>query len=451
MSRRRSGSHASRGSYTPRELRQVIGGLLPHVGLPVLPAGLRQRWTARLLVTCAVLLAWQPAGSALADRFDAARAAVVAMYPGRRRPGRTYVGFIAALARVSAGLLAVVADALRRAVRQSAEAAGCWTVGGGGGGGGRCVFGVDGTKVDCPMTKANEEAFGLASRKNSWPQQLLTVLFHVGSGLPWAFARGGARDSERSHLLGMLDALPAGALLLADAGFTGYELLRAVMAGGGRSFVIRVGSNVRLLTRLGYAVREYEGIVYLWPAGQRKKACPPLVLRLVTVHDGRGRRVHLLTDVLDPRELGDAAVAELYRRRWGVELLFRALKQTLGRRKLLSDSPAHARVELDWSVVGLWVLELAHARSAGADARRGTAAALRAVRAAAAGRGGGGGSLRQSLAAAVRDGYARRGSKKARHWPHKKRDRPPGDPLARTATPEEVQLAQEIKQRKAAA
>jgi hypothetical protein len=95
------------------------------------------------------------------------------------------------------------------------------------------------------------------------------------------------------------------------------------------------------------------------------------------------------------------------------------------------------------------VLALANARAAGAAAaRRSTASALHAARAAMAGRGG---RVWPALAAAVCDGYQRRGPKKARHWPHKKRDKPPGDPLARTATPEEVQLAQEIKQRKAAA
>src|SRR5690242_20793029 len=119
MSRRRSGSQSSRGSYPQQELRQAVAGLLPHQGLPVLPTDLRRRWTARLLVTCAVLLAWAP-GATLADRFADARAQVVAMYPGRRRPGRTYAGFIAALARASASLLAVVLDALRRSVRQSA-------------------------------------------------------------------------------------------------------------------------------------------------------------------------------------------------------------------------------------------------------------------------------------------------------------------------------------------
>ena len=32
------------------------------------------------------------------------------------------------------------------------------------------------------------------------------------------------------------------------------------------------------------------------------------------------------------------------------------------------------------------------------------------------------------LAWAVKDGYVRRGSKKARDWPHKKTEKPPGEP-----------------------
>jgi len=35
--------------------------------------------------------------------------------------------------------------------------------------------------------------------------------------------------------------------------------------------LIRVGSNVRLLKKLGYAVREHEAIVHLWPAGKQNK------------------------------------------------------------------------------------------------------------------------------------------------------------------------------------
>jgi hypothetical protein len=448
MPGRRDGKARRSESYQV-QLRQAMSRCLPGKGLATLPGGRRLRWTDRLLVVCAILIGWEP-GLTLTDRFAGARACLVGMFPGRRRPGGTYDGFIAALAARSDALLGVVAAHLRRAVREAAEAAqaaeaGCWAVAGG-----WVVFGADGTKTDCPMTAANEAGFGLASRAKSWPQQLLTTIFHVGTGLPWAFRRGGSRASERSHLLEMLGLLPPGALLLADAGFTGYDLLAAV-TGGGRSFLIRVGGNVTLLTRLGYAVREFDGLVYLWPGGKRKAGSEPLVLRLISFRDGRNRAVHLLTDVLDAGRLGDAAALDLYRRRWGVELLYRALKQTLGRRKMLSDCPAHAAVELDWSVVGLWMLALAGALAAGPGAKRSLATLLRAVRSAMAGRRGGGGRLWPVLSRAVCDVYPRNRPKKSRHWPHKKKEKLPGDPKARTATDAEVQLAQKIRATKAAA
>jgi hypothetical protein len=56
-----------------------------------------------------------------------------------------------------------------------------------------------------------------------------------------------------------------------------------------------------------------------------------------------------------------------------------------------------------------------------------------------------------SLAASVGDSYRRASIKKARHWPHKKRDKPPGEALARTATNEEVAHAARLMQQKRAA
>jgi hypothetical protein len=84
---------------------------------------------------------------------------------------------------------------------------------------------------------------------------------------------------------------------------------------------------------------------------------------------------------------------------------------------------------------------------ASASPRRSVALALRAVRRAMCG----GGGLAASLAASVGDAYQRTSAKKARHWPHKKRDKPPGDPLARTATDEEITLAARLVQKKVAA
>ena len=145
----------------------------------------------------------------------------------------------------------------------------------------------------------------------------VTTLFHVGTGLPWAFVRGPAASSERGHLLTMLQLLPAGAMLIADAGYTGYELLKAI-TDSRRAFLIRVGSNVSLLTKLGYAVRERGGTVYLWPQRQQKKRQPPLVLRLITLVQG-SKRIHLLSNVLEEERLSDEQAIELYRRRWQVE------------------------------------------------------------------------------------------------------------------------------------
>lgn len=443
MSRRTNGKPSAGGVY-PAQLREAIGRFLPHRGLPVL-AGKRQLcWAARMLVVCAILVAWDASGT-LSDRFHAARRVVVKMFPTRRRPGTTCTGFWAALARHSDRLLGVVAPALRQRVRHLAGRE-HWHVGR------WAAFGVDGSRVECRMTAANEQALGTAGKSKTGPQQFLTTVFHVGTGLVWDWRRGPARESERSHLLSMLGTLPPGALLLADAGFTGYELMRQVTEGG-RSFLIRVGSNVRLLRKLGLALEEHEGIVYLWPDKAQRRRQPPLILRLITLCDGRNRKVHLLTDVLDRELLSDAEASALYRRRWTVELLYRSLKQTMGNRRLRCGTPAHAAAELDWAMAGLWVLGL---MSVGEVTAAGhgpgdwsVAAALRAVRRAMAGTLGV--PLDAALAGAVKDRYRRTGSKKARHWPHKKRQKPPGDPVARKADKVERQLAAELLAEKRAA
>ena len=253
----------------------------------------------------------------------------------------------------------------------------------------------------------------------------------------------------------------ARSLLAIDAGFTGFDLLKTILACG-HQFVIRVGANVRLLTKLGYAceVRGERGeVVYLWPADAQRRGRSPLVLRRVTVADGRNRRVALLTGVTDPALLSDAGVAgvaAVYRRRWGIELLYRALKQTMGRSKLLSAGPGQALVEAQWAMLGVLMLGLMMLAARApeiAPRRQSIARVLRAVRDAAAGRRPLG---RRSLALALsedaaQDDYQRLSPKAARHWPHRKNPDPPGEPKARTATEAEVLLAQEIRRRKDAA
>ncbi len=364
------------------------------------------------------------------------------MHPTRRRPGCCYRGFAKALRKRSSKLLDVVVVHLRGLLEREAIQAKQWLTHG------FAVFGVDSSKLDCPMTCANEQAIGVAGKRGSWPQVVLTMIFHAGTNVPWAFQRGDAKSSERMHLLELLATLPRQALILADAGFVGYAFFDSILASN-RHFLVRVGANVKLIRNLcGMRCQRHGDLVHLWPDDAQKKNLPPLVLRLVTVIDPRrNRRMHLLTSVLDTTVLGDEQLIDLYGLRWSIELKYRSLKQVMGRRKLLSDSPAMVRIECDWSSVGLWMLEMMSWRES-RTRKRSVASALRAVRASMTGRSG---RLREKLRTSVGDAYERTRPRKSRHWPHKKRDNPPGDPKARTATTEEVTHAARLAAKAAAA
>jgi Transposase DDE domain len=442
MSRHDGKTNASR-SY-PRQLHRAIGTLLPHQGLRLLPLDDKERWTPRYLVITALLMACL-GGDLLVDRFATARRALVGMYPTRRRPGKSYQGFAAALQRLGDALLAELAGHLRVQTRRQAGER--WLIDG------WPVFGGDGSRFDKTRTTANKEHFKCGGKQKTGPQQFLTTLFHVGTGLPWCWRAGDAKASERHQLRAMLPQLPAGALVLMDAGYSGYELLKDIITSG-RSFILRVGAGVELLEGLGYDYqRRGKGVVSLWPKSARRRGGPPLTLRLVSVIGKRGRRMHLLTNVLERSRLSDAAARKMYRLRWGVEVLFRSIKQTMQLRKARSWTPRAAAAELEWGMTGAWMLGLLALAArpkrrapANAPAHRWSAAGvLRVVRMAIRGTRGRGRSLRRLLAAAVRDGYPRRGSKTAIGWAHKKREKPPGDPRRRKATRAEVKAARELK------
>jgi hypothetical protein len=449
MSRRILNGPSAEQSYRS-QLREAMSVFLPHRGLPLLCSDKRVRWSSRMLAMAAVLIAWSGA-STLLDRFTQARAALAAMYPTRRRPGTSTEGFFKALDHHGADLLATLSGYWRRCVQSVAGVH--WKIDG------WLVFGVDGSKFDCPRTSANEKGFGVSGKDRSGPQQLLTCLFHVASGMLWSWRRDGVQGrGEPTQLRQMLHLLPPEAMLLADAGYTGYDLLKALV-GQGNNFLIRVGSNVTLIKNLGYARFEGKQTVYLWPLDKQArnkrsmpkklgKVRPPLVLRLIQLQEAGGKPVFLLTSVLDQRKLTNHAAARMYRLRWGIEVMWRGLKQIMGHHKMLGKTPARAGAELDWAMAGLWMLQLLAAsrmvRSGQSPASHSPAKALRIIRGALSGRSRRGKSLISQLSLASKDTYQRSGSKQARYRRQKRPQRPPGKPQARMATAIEKKLIQRI-------
>jgi hypothetical protein len=413
-------------------------------------------WTPRLLAAAALLWAWADE-STLVERWTSTRRLVTFLYSPAKPLARSYQAFTKLLVRWTSVLVLCLQAAWRAQMKRELSAH--WSVAG------FVMFGVDGSRCELPRTVSHEQAFsptrsqrtgrkksrsdGRYAQKANSPQVWLTTMWHVGTGLPWDWRLGPSESSERAHLLEMLPHLPGEALITADAGFVGYEYWQAILDSG-RQFLIRVGSNVRLLKKLGYA-RESHGTVYLWPNREAARHQPPLVLRLVEAHNGR-HPMFVVTSVLSTAQLTDRQVLELYTRRWGIELFYRHLKQTFQRRKLRSTSAEPALVELHWSLAGLWamafyaLLQLQHA-DLPLD-RLSIAQTLRAFRRMMRDylhpleRGW---SLRQRLQSALIDPYQRQ-NKTSRNYPRKKQETPPGPPQVIAATPTQIEQAQAIRQ-----
>jgi Transposase DDE domain len=419
-------------------------------------------WTPRLLAAAAVLWAWSDESN-LVTRFIAARRITSFLFPPQGKLAASYQAFVKLLVRWTPGLVALIRAALR--ARMRADLAAVWQVNG------RLLFGIDGSKIELPRTRSNQRAYAAAWRvkKKKRPNKLrqrrrrrgaagikkadtplltVTTVWHVGSGLPWSWRIGGGYVGERAQVREMLPEVPAGAILAGDAGMVGFDLIRTAAAAG-QHMLVRVGRNVRLLTRLGQ-VREYDGIVYLWPQKEQARSVPPLVLRLVVCHNGR-HPVYLVTTLLDAADCPDADVVAMYKQRWGIEVYHRGLKQTFQRRKLRSHSAAPVEVELQWSLVGLWAMSLYALvqirRGRPQPGRPSCAKVLEAFRRMLrdylhpAERNA---TLGRRLRRAVIDEYARK-AKDSRDYPRKKTTTPPGPPTIVPASAKQIRLAKELR------
>jgi hypothetical protein len=377
----------------------------------------RTRWTPKYIVLCWAIIGWSVQHS-LQERFREGTEVLTGLFVRRRRPGSSYQGLVKATAVLGWAphhFWCCLRPQLPRRLSNTWN----WH--------GWVVIAVDGSRIDAPRTRRNERKVGLAGRDKTHPQWYVTWAVHLPTGIIWDWRQGPARSSERSHLKSMLKTLPASCLVVADAGFGGFDLLWK-LSKAGVSFLVRCASNTTLLvegTRQKIEAAGGHPRVFLWPTGRRSKK--PLLLRLIVLKRG-GKRVYLLTNVMESTRLSRRMAAELYEARWGIEVGYRSLKQTLDRRKVLARTPEPGGMELAGNILALALLMLQGALVLGARAARlSVAAALRVLRRAieAIRFGDRYAAFVSHLRAAIKDGYSRRRSKRARDWPHKKKQTPP--------------------------
>ncbi len=331
------------------------------------------RWHPDQLAAQALVWSWQE-GKHVTDAFD--QAAEVCTSLGCKQIPRSYTSFMNALERYSGVLMRGLqqrCQALAEAVGGRFFRTGEWV-----------LIGFDGSRATAPRTVSNEEAFcaphyghgtrakygkkkskGLRRKRNKQhpphpqaPQVWITMMWHMGLRLPWTWRLGPSHSSERDHVKEMLAAenFPENTLFCGDAGFTGYPLWSAIAQAKG-NFVVRVGSNVRLLSTQADVKRLGGGIVLCWPKGRMESGEPPLRLRLARVQVGK-TKMWLLTSVLDRARLTHKQLVRVYKMRWGMEVEFRGLKQTIDKHKLRCRTSRRLLAELEWSLGGMVVAEL---------------------------------------------------------------------------------------------
>jgi hypothetical protein len=436
------------------QLRQIVQKLFPVAIFNNIEQKSHVTWTPVLLVTCAFL--WMAhTEKNLTDAFHFARKILFNIFPITTL-GTSYQGFMDQLGRYNERLKSVILPHFRKLTKLQLK--NHWFVAG------FILLGVDGSRFQLARTQSLQAAYApkkkkketkrkykkrvqryktkqaekARQKKSESPQLWLTLLWHVGTGLPYNWRIGPSDSSEREHAQSMFKELARKALIVADAGFIGYDFWLSMLEAK-VDFLVRVGGNVTLLRELGYSCKERGDTVYLWPK-DKQKTHPPLVLRLIRVHDGRSP-LFLVTN-LESEKLSDEAAVEVYRRRWGIEVFFRTLKQTFDRRKLRSKSEANVPLELEWSLIALWGMSLIGeecvqksgidiAHTSPAKVLKAFATAIREYRVPLE---EGEQALLETLRTAIQDNYVRTSSKTSREYPKKTEKKKLHEPRIITAT-----------------
>jgi hypothetical protein len=168
----------------------------------------------------------------------------------------------------------------------------------------------------------------------------LTVFYDLWRGITrhvLFFPNAAAPELPRGQ--GVLQDLPQGALLLGDRLYASLQYFH-LLARWHLSGVFRL--NGRLTLKRLQRLSCHQGGRHLLDDSLVDVGCgvgqPKLTLRLIR-YRGPGRRLELLTNVLDPTRLRPEEALALYRLRWSVERLFLDLKETLDLHCLYASHP----------------------------------------------------------------------------------------------------------------
>jgi Transposase DDE domain len=404
------------------------------------------RWDFHHLVLVTLAMTWS-LGDSTPEKFEMARGIVAICRPKRRRAGTTAQGFQKALGRLPMRPLVALAGALRGRL--------LWLLGDDLLHGGFLPFGCDGSRLECCRNDELLARLGQAGKAACSPSMWVTAVVHLTTGVPWSWQLGKGNASERDHLRQLLPSLPKLALIVADAGFDGYDLAVAILHSGA-SFLIRMSSKTHLFVdELTDPSQFQQGWVKYWPGRARQAKLPPI--RALSRRRGKdpqhATEVWLLTNVAASR-MSMSQAASFYRLRWENEGLFRSYKRTLKKVHLVGRTVRSVHREAYGSLLacqlllaqGAWALRGARDRASAAvpcsprqallAVRKELQEAMKSDRRE---------SYRERLARCARERRRRTSPKQKRAWPQRTPHKPPKPPRLLTMNDKQKTLLSSLK------
>ena len=221
---------------------------------------------------------------------------------------------------------------------------------------------IDGTTVSAPDTQKNQRAYPQSRSQKpgcGFPLIRLVGVFSLATGVLLDYAKGNKHQHELRLLWKLLDQFKPGDLAVADRGFCSYVLLALLLWRGVLGLFRlhqcrptdlrkgkRLGKNDRLFTWLKPPQRPR------WlPQSWWKKIPAELTVRVIRFKlcspGYRPESVTLVTTLLDARKYSAQDIAQLYARRWKIELWFRDIKTSMGMEILRCKSPQMLHKELE--------------------------------------------------------------------------------------------------------
>jgi hypothetical protein len=230
---------------------------------------------------------------------------------------------------------------------------------------GRTVKVVDGTGLSMPDTPSNRTTWPLSKKSKpgcGFPVMRVVGIFSLATGALLNLAHGTLFVHERTLYRSLWGVLARGDILLGDRGFCGFADFFFLSAKGVdcvmRKHIRRINAGV--IRKLGKKDRIVEwkktGIRPKWLDHQEWKGLPEsLAVREVevAVHNPgfRSKTIFIVTTLLDPKEFPAEAIADLYLKRWNVELYLKDIKITMGMDILKCKTPDMIQTELWMKVI----------------------------------------------------------------------------------------------------